>query len=358
MVELSSASHKPQLDALRAIAVMLVIVEHFSFDGIIEIQVFNLGLLGLLGVLLFFVLSGYLITGILLRSRQTLVRKAVQRFYIRRTLRIFPIYYLTLLVLMIIGMPSVILYVGWHALYLSNILFVQNPHVAASIAHLWTLSVEEQFYLIWPWLILLVPYRHVHRLILCAIVIGICWKAVVMNTIGDHLAGALTVFTCLDSLAVGAWLAFVEQDETLGSREHCILRTLLFAGSAIVLMQAGLLVTNSGRGLVLLTSYIGPSLIFAWLVGRAAQGFKGWVGAILEWRPALYLGKISYGIYLYHYFMPRVVTYGLASFGIEQPGILFVGILAFTLTVLTATASWYLLERPVSRLKEKLSPSM
>lgn len=355
MVTSSSVSRKPQLDALRAVAVMAVMVEHFSSDGFFTARVLNLGLFGLLGVLLFFVLSGYLITGILLSLRESSLRRALERFYIRRTLRIFPIYYLTLLVLMIIGLPSVTQYILWHGMYLSNVLFVLKPQVAAPIAHLWTLSVEEQFYLIWPWLMLAVPYKHVHRVILCAITIGICWKAVVINTLGDHLAAALPVFSCLDSLAVGAWLAFVEQDETLRSRRQHILRTWLFAGSAIVLMQTVLLITDGGRGLVVLTSYIGASLFFAWLVGRAAQGFKGWVGAVLEWRLMLYMGKISYGIYLYHYFMPRVLTYLLKNFGFDQPGSLFAGMLAFALTVLTATLSWYLLERPISHLKERLS---
>jgi len=355
MIRLSSVSYKPQLDALRAAAVTAVMFEHFSVDGLITVQVFNLGLLGLLGVLLFFVLSGYLITGILLNLRESSLRRALGRFYIRRILRIFPIYYLTLLVLAAIGLPSAVQYMFWHGMYLSNVLFVLKPQVAAPIAHLWTLSVEEQFYLIWPLLMLAVPYKHVRRVILCSITIGICWKAVVINTLGDHLAGALPVFSCLDSLAVGAWLAFVEQDETLQSRREQILRNLLFAGGAVLSTQAFLLITGWGRGLVLMTSFVGASFFFAWLVGRAAQGFRGWIRAVLEWRPLLYMGKISYGIYLYHYFMPRVLTYLLNNFGFAQPGNVFAGVLAFTLTVITATLSWYLLERPISHLKQKLS---
>jgi peptidoglycan/LPS O-acetylase OafA/YrhL len=92
-----------------------------------------------------------------------------------------------------------------------------------------------------------------------------------------------------------------------------------------------------------------------WLVGRAADGFTGWFGAALDWTPLRYLGKISYGVYLYHYFMPRVLQSVMNNFGLAQPGNLSATLLAFLLTLLAAVLSWHLVEKPISHLKDKLS---
>lgn len=355
MTKAELVTYKPQLDALRAIAAMAVMVEHFSQEDILPWHVFQLGYLGLLGVLLFFVLSGYLITGILLSSRSSGFQAAIKRFYIRRTLRIFPIYHLTLLILFIVGLPSVTGYILWHVFYISNILFVLKPNVAAPIAHLWTLSVEEQFYLIWPFLILVVPYRHLLRVILWAIGIGIGWKVLIIETIGDHLAGGLWVFSCLDSLALGALLAYIEQDDGLRLKKQNILSRLLVAGSVVMAIQAVLFMTDGGKGFRLVMAYLAPSLVFTWLVGRAANGFAGWFGAVLDWRPLRYMGKISYGVYLYHYFMPRVLQSLIKNLGFDRAGNLSSALLGFVLTLVVAALSWHLVEKPISHLKDKLS---
>ncbi len=355
MPKAAPLNYKPQLDSLRAIAALAVMAEHFPEGDFVSWNVFQLGYLGLLGVLLFFVLSGYLITGILLSYRSSGVGQAFKRFYIRRTLRIFPIYHLTLVILFLIGLPSVTGYILWHAFYVSNLLFVLKPEIAAPIAHLWTLSVEEQFYLIWPFFILLLPYRHLFRVILWAVVFGLGWKALMIETLGDHLAGGLWVFSCLDSLALGAFLAYVEQDEKLRPKRPRILSGLLLAGSVMVAIQAILFISDTGKGFTLVVAYFGPSLVFTWLVGRAASGFTKWPGAVLNWRPLRYLGKISYGVYLYHYFMPQVLQVLVQSLGFHQPGNLTATLVAFLLTLSAATVSWHLVERPISRLKDQLS---
>src|SRR5262249_38047027 len=151
-------SYIPQLDAIRAIAVILVIIHHW----LPEDSWINYTPNGRLGVNTFFVLSGFLITGILLRARDRLESKPgsspahmFRSFYVRRTLRIFPIYYLLLTVLWLLGDPELhhrpIPYIS----YTSNFLFFFGEYFPARLAHLWSLAVEEQFYLIWPWLMLL-----------------------------------------------------------------------------------------------------------------------------------------------------------------------------------------------------------
>ena len=142
----------PQLDTIRAIAVLLVIIHHWLPQD----SVLNIVPNGPLGVNIFFVLSGFLITGILLREKdkaEVLKQKKktiFRNFYIRRSLRIFPIYYLFLFVLWVIHDPSVQSDGTYFYTYTSNYLFYSQEFFPARTAHLWSLGVEEQFYLLWP----------------------------------------------------------------------------------------------------------------------------------------------------------------------------------------------------------------
>ena len=119
--------------------------------------------LALLGVWLFFVLSGFLITGILLRSRDQVDyggyqgRFVLRQFYARRILRIFPLYYSVLLLAATIDLGDVRDTIFWHLAYLSNYLFATQQYWGAVTAHFWSLSVEEQFYILWPALDLVRP---------------------------------------------------------------------------------------------------------------------------------------------------------------------------------------------------------
>jgi len=345
-------SHRPQLDALRAIAVSAVLVHHFLPVGRFIPEDFLT--LGLLAVRLFFVLSGYLITGILLRSRRLGFRAALKQFYLRRALRIFPIYYLTLLAATLIGVSHVRQAIHWHLLYLTNVLVLIHPTLIGPTGHFWSLSVEEQFYFVWPFLILLTPYKYIFRLILIAVAAGLCWKTFIAFTLGSNLAGAILTPACLDSLGVGGLLAFIESDETLKIHRDRFLRFALIAGWVIVSIQTAAYLTNHALRYFWATSYLGVSLIFIWLVASAAQGFKGKLGDILEWRPILFVGKISYGLYLYHSFMPGLVRYFADSLRLRQPGTLLMFVCASSLTFLIAVASWYLIENPINRWKDKL----
>jgi peptidoglycan/LPS O-acetylase OafA/YrhL len=347
-------AYKPQLDTLRAFAVSAVMLEHFlPVQRIFPQNIFNLGILGLSGVLLFFVLSGYLITGILLRSRKQVFRKAILTFYIRRALRIFPIYYLTLILLGLLGIAPVGRLVYWHAVYLSNMLFVLHPEAAGITAHLWTLSVEEQFYLLWPLFMLLVPYKHLPRVIIWTIVVGICWKGLIITTLGNHLAGALPTVSCLEVLGAGAYLAFLEQDKRLSAHRRILIRSALIAGSIIMLLQMCSLIINPSSGFVFVFSYFGASLVFVWLIGGAAQGFTGRLGSVLEWKPLLYMGKISYGIYLYHNFMPATFRYVMHRAGVNELNDFTIFFASLALTLLTSALSWHLIEKPIGRFKDR-----
>lgn len=330
-----------QIDSLRAFAVLAVLVHHFlPINKLIPDDFLTLGLLG---VRFFFTLSGFLITGILLRGQ------TIGTFYLRRAIRIFPAFYLCLLVLIVLDVSDVRQYFLWHLSYLSNVLFTFNHGLAPETGHFWTLAVEEQFYLVWPWLVLKTNPRHSWKLPVIAILFTLVYKTVIAFTLGAHLAGGLLPFACLDSLGLGALLACFGHDERLKPYRNLLLRGGLTLGSLIVAGQLVLYLWGRGTRIFISTGYLGVSLIFMWLVGKAADGK---LPRIIETRPLVYTGKISYGIYLWHNFMPSLAIW-LVGYSL---GTWTSAALATLLTFLVASTSWILVESPLNSLKDKLGP--
>jgi peptidoglycan/LPS O-acetylase OafA/YrhL len=346
---LQSETHRPtvtakvvrmrQVDSLRAFAVLAVLIHHYLPVGKLIPEDFLT--LGLLGVRFFFTLSGFLITGILLRGQP------IGTFYLRRALRIFPAYYLCLAILLILGVADVRQYFFWHVAYLSNVLFSFNHGVAPATGHFWSLAVEEQFYLVWPWLVLKTRARHAWKLPLAAILFTLIYKSVITFTIGGHLAAGLLPFACLDSLGLGGLLACFGHDARLKPYRSFFLRAALGMGTLIVAGQTILFLWGRGTRIFLATSYLGVSLIFTWLVGKAADG-KLW--RIIESRPLVYTGRISYGLYLWHNFMPGLVIWLLGY----NPGAWKLAALATLFTFAIAATSWKLLESPLNSLKDQI----
>ncbi|HET7898547.1 MAG TPA: acyltransferase, partial [Flavisolibacter sp.] len=192
-----------QLDSLRAIAVILVIITHWFPEGHplnFYTGVFN-------GVDIFFVLSGFLITRILLENRKeaealgTSKLQITRNFYIRRFLRIFPIYYAYILVLFILGPKTgthIRENIPYFLTYTANFYFLQHKW-EGMLSHLWSLSVEEQFYLLWPWLMLFLRRTFVLPVILAAIGIG---------TACQYFYSDIATVCCFDGFGLGALLAW------------------------------------------------------------------------------------------------------------------------------------------------------
>jgi peptidoglycan/LPS O-acetylase OafA/YrhL len=203
------AHYMPQLDGLRAFAVGAVLIHHFFQPGRIG------GVdLALLGVWLFFVLSGFLITGILLRSRDQVDYSGypsgfvLRQFYIRRFLRIFPLYYSVLFLAATIDLGDVRDTIFWHLAYMSNYLFATHQYWGPVTAHFWSLSVEEQFYILWPALILFAPHRLLLKLVISATAIGPIFR-VAAHFLDFNWIARLTVLPAsLDALGLGALLAY------------------------------------------------------------------------------------------------------------------------------------------------------
>lgn len=356
----SEPKHLVQLDGLRGIAVVFVLIGHFHpITG----PVYTLFPWGELGVHLFFVLSGFLITSILLRCR-TLVESeqqssagAIRQFYIRRFLRIFPLYYATLGILAWLDYPDLRESIGWHLSYLSNYYFIISNSGHGRIAHFWTLAVEEQFYLTWPFLILLLPRRRLLPLVVAVIVIAPLFRLGVSATLPKeyYLARWWALFANLDTIGMGALLALLSDRGSGLVRFRAIaVRMGIWIGGPMLGLFLVFYFFHSfppGVEIVLLRSAM--AIFFLWLVGRAAEGFAGFPGRVLAWSPLLYIGKISYGIYVIHFFMIELNKYlfSLADLDFDLLPVPVQVILDCAATILLATLSWYAFESPLNGLK-------
>jgi peptidoglycan/LPS O-acetylase OafA/YrhL len=329
------------LDGLRAVAVALVVASHsFTLD---------LGLGGY-GVRLFFVLSGFLITGILLRARdkaaqqQQSMWQVCTAFYARRTLRIFPLAYLAMAVAWVIGLPAMRSDALWYLGYAQNVLMAVRNSYDGGLPHFWSLAVEEQFYLFWPFVLLWCPRRALMPTFVSLVLLAGAarWLLVWYD---QALAAYVLMPSRLDALAGGGLLALLVYEQ-----RRVTVSTLL--GSALVL---GL--TSSIPALSPVAFEWACILVSAALVLWLTETPDHLTTRLFSTRWMVYLGTISYGIYVWHVIIPLVVRWLETRFDIwlrfpHDPGWLrFVTIGVCSVAV--SMVSWHLIERPLSDLKRR-----
>jgi peptidoglycan/LPS O-acetylase OafA/YrhL len=354
----------PALDGLRALAIASVVLAHLltAAGSLLDAQhpadrvVIAAALRGWMGVDLFFVLSGFLITRILLDSRAA--SGYYRQFYGRRVLRIFPLYYVTLVATLLV-LPRVSAafttdpsshWVYW--LYVSNVpaglwTWWREP---LFLAHFWSLAIEEQFYVIWPAVVRRPSVRAVAAfcgvLIAAAIAIRI---ATVVSGANPYLNYKM-LFTRMDALAIGGLLACLERMPGTWATLRRHARTVVLAG--------GLLILAFGRGLLThpLTQAFGftaNAIASAGLIVLALRPSAGWtLNRVLESVPLIYIGQRSYAIYVLH----PLVVFAIGGFTPERFGNGLTGFATFALlavggTVALAELSWRLLEHPMLALK-------
>jgi len=317
---------------------------------------------GSLGVDLFFVLSGFLITGILLGCRRLTesgagsgkqsVALTARRFYARRFLRIFPLYYAVLVpASLALALEPGILVSLWT--YTFNLWGAWRGQLSGRlISHFWSLAVEEQFYLVWPWVMLLAPRRALLPLVWATIAVGPLSRALLFASGAPFDAMRMVTSSCLDLLAGGALLALlVERDGLERARRGPVVRTLGWLGAAMFAWGVWIQVTGSdGVSASALEVFVVYTRwpAFAWLVLAAAQGFEGFLGRALAARPLAWIGKVSYGVYVFHAFALLLDRVGLGGL---HPLVRLPCYLAFTLVV--AALSWRFFEAPINALKER-----
>ncbi|MVM41927.1 acyltransferase family protein [Spirosoma sp. HMF3257] len=370
-------SHLRQLDGIRFIAVALVLFDHWTMERI-ELPV---GALGALGVTIFFVLSGFLITRILLSSKDKLsnqpnggLSKYLKTFYIRRTIRIFPVYYLTLIILALLNEPPVRQKFAWLALYGTNIYIAFYHTWMGTVDHLWSLAVEEQVYLFLPLLLFFVPRRYVPLTALLMIIGSVGLRYVLYRAHMPWFIGYVSTPTCLDSFGLGAIMAYgwlYQRDRFMRTFRSSIWVWLSLAGFIAVGVLNNWISIDSPRGYHNIMSDVwerlAASLFGFFLIGRAVIGYGGLMQWVLENPVSQYLGRISYGLYLYHNFVFNVYHTKPTHFTVRSwswltnsmpflsSSYFFQFSYFLLLTILVASVSWYLIEKPINALKDKFS---
>ena len=333
--------YRPEIDGLRGIAVLAVVLFHANFDSSNAYALKG----GYLGVDIFFVLSGYL-TGALVLAELRLETFSLRGFYIRRARRILPALFLvltvTLFLAFLILLPRPL--VDFSRSLVASIFFVANiffwwridyfsePGELTPLLHLWSLSVEEQFYLLFPPMLLLV-WQRARQAILCLMILATA--ASILWAFHNGAVDAAGTFYFLHYRAwqflLGAILAKIEADH--GDVWHAVGAVLPVIGLGLVLCSLVLLGSRGAIGIGSVTIVVGTSLI---ILGDRGPAF--W---LLTWRPLVWLGLISYSLYLWH----QPVLALARSYLVNAPG-------GFTLTLLLTASlalaflSWRYVEQP------------
>lgn len=328
----------PQLDALRCIAALMILFYHYLFE-------YGFGVVDFMsnGVQFFFTLSGFLITLILLEQKDAnLPRlKIIGNFVVKRALRLFPIYYLVIFLFSLLSLAG--LYVWdkgdwvYYYTYTTNFLFYKEGMKGVQLNHVWSLAIEEQFYLFWPWLLLFSPKRKEWVVIWAMISTSLIYKF----WFGSEDFRLLTI-SHLDTLGIGCWLAYL-QKYSPGTIDAAIKYlkwpVVIIVAHIVAYFIIGNYITNdyNVKQLVVLSCSM-------FLVLFASKGFSGYSGKILETKTLLYLGKISYGIYLYHKFIPYFFHLVLNQLGVTVSSWILLPV-SLLLTILISHLSFRFIEQ-------------
>jgi peptidoglycan/LPS O-acetylase OafA/YrhL len=362
----------PQVDGVRGIAILLVLWYHgpflfrelpqfsgqdspWSFLGLFG----RMSLGGWIGVDLFFVVSGFLITMILLRVKEMTGSNLV--FWERRALRIFPlaiVYLVSLLILVRLGDPLVVLASfdawAWYALYLSNLHITFYGWQPLAIMILWSLAIEEQFYLVWPFVVRMCDSHELLRWSIGCVVIAPLVRALTV-WMADYPATYVFTLCRLDALAAGAVVAACYSSKEW--RDLVMASCKRLAPPALAVIFLVLLVPFSPSipqtrpWLFSVFGYTAIATSWAILL-MASLDARGPIEGFLTSRILTFLGRRCYGLYIWH-----VLAGGIAIMALHPWHVGFLAHAAVWLAILLmmASASWLLLEAPMLRLKRFLS---
>lgn len=339
--------YRPALDGIRAIAILLVM-------GVNEWPPVITG--GYIGVDLFFVLSGFLISTLLLEEYAQQGRIRAGAFYARRALRLLPALFLLLACCTVFALRShnpEKAHVAWTGIQCAG-LYISNWAVAfgwelGPLAHTWSLAAEEQFYLVWPWVLLFLLRRGRSnaqriRILLGGVLVVALWRAFVFETVQNALRTYAGLDTRADALLIGSALAFALRDESLRDAVLTWSRRLFLPALAIFSVVAAT-VTWTGPwphlGVFTLVAFTA-----AVLIACALQPGTLWCRA-LSLRPLVWLGRISYSLYLWHF---PIFRFNLGALGLSRAADLA---LKVALSLVFAMISYWLVETQFLRLKSR-----
>jgi peptidoglycan/LPS O-acetylase OafA/YrhL len=330
------------LDGLRAISIALVLLGHLSgTSGFLHVNL-GVGDYAHLGVVIFFVISGFLITRLLLSEHRRNGCVSLKLFYARRSLRLFPASYAFIACVATLSLAGIVHLKPadlWHSVtYTVNYLPGRSWH----IGHLWSLSVEEQFYLLWPFAFVMLGPRRATWVAAVVVLFGPIARAGARVFLVDTPYRDLEMFPMVaDSIAMGCLLA------TLSSwleRQDWYLK---FFRPVVSVGLFGLILVINRYMAYTVVSVLGSSIIniiLAILIHRSVYCSRDRIGEVLNWKPIVFVGSLSYSLYLWQQlFLNRYSNIWVNKFPAN---------LAFVIA--TSLASYYLLEKPVLKLRHRL----
>lgn len=340
----------PALDGLRSIAILSVMLFHLDTNGAFK--------LGWAGVNLFFVISGFLITGILLDSKGG--DNYFRNFYIRRSLRIFPIYYITLIGVILLwflklnwGIRENFSYSDWpyYLVYFQNyVIGIEkfNPNFPSIFNHTWSLAVEEQFYFIWPAIVYIFDRKALSKIMWGLFLFSIISRVVTWQITANPFLLQTALYNQFDGFVSGGFIALLFRT-TPFSKKNMVLFARVIGFIAFILCIISYFTQSLVPGLhiniwfySLLAIFFTTVLVETTLANSLASQFLC--------NPALmYIGKISYGLYLYHFPIFWLIDSIADVLGISAS---IIPILQFLVTFVVSILSWRLLESPLLKIKE------
>ena len=355
--------HLASLDSLRGIGVILIFADHFIYPKYYI-------LFGWIGLWIFFALSGFLITDSLLKMKDLKVGQYFGRFYMKRAFRILPAFVVFFGISVALyfafrpgypGAPNLSRY--W--IYLVTFTFNYCPtRGTVWFDHLWSLSLEEQFYVIWPWLVLFLPMKWLKRIALAWILVAPVLRWLVPWFYGE-LARPSVVdasLLCQDSLAIGGCVAIFRDKLPRQSKKLMWMMTAVVIAIGLVNYLAG----ASAAGPYWQTlgwpgtpkfnyQYVwGFSVINIWAATLILACLQGTAPSILNFPPLVFLGRISYGAYLSHVPLLGVYSYYLRPINAFSFRGLVIFIIWFANVILISWLSFRFIELPFLRIKNRL----
>ncbi|HEY5893796.1 MAG TPA: acyltransferase [Chthoniobacterales bacterium] len=342
------------MDGLRAVAVISVLIHHFEAN---IPQWINWGTLG---VRFFFVMSGFLITRILLKSRekadtgQSSGSTEFWNFQMRRLIRTMPPYYLAIAIAATLAIPPVRETLAWTLSFCTNFLIVQTSYFPLSVSHYWSIAVQEQFYLIWPFLIFFLPKSWFKATFAILIVAAVLFRLACIQMQVSDVTRWVSLPGSLDTFAIGGILAYVSMSHPrLLENSKTRLWTGLAAFSLAGVARGLRMLDLHNPWTVLIETF--EATFMAWVVACSVTGFKGVVGWILSSPPMTHIGKVSYGIYVYHVLIviliePWLEKIGLGHHANDPFRLRFM--IQVTAVVAVASVSWHFFEQPMLKARD------
>lgn len=356
--------HLPALDGVRGIAILAVLAAHLLFSNNISSSPIIQVLLDIrnqlwIGVTLFFSLSGFLITGILYDTLGT--RSYFRTFYGRRVLRIFPLYYGFLGLLLVL---TPVLHLNWQGqayrllTYTTNLPFTRewtdNPAPYISLRHFWSLAVEEQFYLLWP---LIIFWLRDWKKVFTAALTGSCLALVLRSLLVVFKKGPEnhSLPFCMDGLLLGGALALLVRSRY---RQRTLeLAPYVFVLAAAIILAASIHDPNLNWDSAFLTT-IGMSIAAIGTTALVATALvqDSFAQKLFSFSPLRFFGTYSYGLYVYHYSLDAALTerlrFWFEAHGASKPeAILLAAFPILLLSIALAVASYQLYEKHFLRMK-------